>query len=209
LSSQTSNISIALVAVVLVAAIPLSASAQQQQEDNWVKYEDVLKGLKLYYPADWTIKEGAGSADTVKFQPPENEPPEQQDGYDPSGMWISTEIDISGRITPKEKLNAVVGEFSDREVLEADSLTLGGLPAEQAVYRYEIELTPPTSSRGEEVDRMLKERNPTFGEPMKAADLVAKKDNTFFIVHYEALEAAQWDQLLPTFQTMLESVRIK
>jgi hypothetical protein len=156
-------------------------------EENWLTYEDPLHGVTVNYPSNWTAEEDFLGKEGVTFMPPPPPPLDNGSAY----FSIRTEVDSTGVLTAKDKLTLEMDEFGaldiDLTVFEAGpTVVAAGLDAERAVYTYRS---------GE--------------DPMVGTLIVAKKDNTFYLIEATAPVGAEWDKLLPTFSQMLESVAIK
>jgi hypothetical protein len=159
---------------------------QQQQEEGWLVYENPLIGVTLNYPNNWLKQEILAGA---VFSPSAEDP------FDTS-FSIGTEIDDSpAGLTPKEKVSQ---ELQDRDmdlnVIEAGPTTLGGLEAAKVVFT----LFPRIIS-----DDPEDHRNITI------ALIIAKKDNTFYTVTFDADTGDEWDRLLPTYNKIVESIKIE
>jgi hypothetical protein len=181
--------------LLLVAAAAAPVYSQEQQQQEFLTYEDPyvnpLFALKVSYPKDWEVTDTANGVEfdcpgddcVAKFTlsaEPISIPPEFSTNEEAANYLVDYKVDIFR------------DEFADFRLLEINSTaTLGGLPAEKAVFS----ITIPTSDFGSRT-------------PYTNAVILVVKDSTLYMVFYGG-QSAEYDRLLPTFERMVQSVGIQ
>jgi hypothetical protein len=184
-----SRIAAVAITAAVVLLVPLTASAQQ--ETGWLTYEDPLGKFRFSVPDGWLIMEGS---DGASFKPP---PEEEGRGYASFTMW-SEEDPTGEEITPKEKLNLMIEE----EKASTSGETLEGRTDEIKI----IESGPTTLAGLEDTEKVVYTH--FYGYLMNTV-IVAKKDNTFYIVEFNELSGDGFDsELRAVYNEMLKSIGI-
>jgi hypothetical protein len=177
--------------ILLLLLVPLAAAfAQQEQQAGWLTYEHP-RGFKVSHPADWVIYDDNGTGSSVIFEHPQAAASKQDRNDDGVYALFTIQSEV---YPPQNSAEDVLRQyldikrlFSDFRIVEANTTSLGGLPAaEKAVFTY------------------------TIGDvEFKEAVITAKKGNNDdgYTVRYTTY-SSDFSKFLPTFEKMLASVEI-
>jgi hypothetical protein len=177
---------ILLLGTSFVLVLSQSAAYAQPEEQVWLTYEDALVGLKVDYPANW---ERNDEENGLLFTPPDAESTlagfslskvnDYLEVFTSAKDYIQTKIQLD-----REQQDALWQEI---EVLDANTTTLGGLPAERADVGY-------TMWGGGE-----------FTEVFVVA--INEETNDIYVVTYMG-HSSEWDRYEPSYERMLQSVEV-
>jgi hypothetical protein len=168
-----------------------SAQQQEQQEAGWLTYEDPLYRMKISYPENWTM--GEHEKGVTLTSPDGNSDLVFTLGLDYSPGVGTAKSELRDFID-ELKLGAILIEGVEFTVIEANSTTLGGWPAESATYL--------------DVDSMPNDRPNTIVNTTSTQIVVVKDGTDVYRLDYSA-PSSDWDRLLPTFEKMVDSVVIQ
>jgi hypothetical protein len=192
-------------AFILLLLVPLAAA--YAQEAGWKTYEDPLVGIKVDYPSDW-VEDPFPSG--VGFLLPGTEPSQSKSQSSSSTITSLTSSVAAFHIRMDSRLGIGSPErvledymeintrvFDGFRILKESSTTVDGLAAERVDYTY------AGYDAGDDDDGV---DVPT----MKSTKIAAVNDegNTAYIITFFE-EASEYDRLMPTFEKMLQSVKIQ
>jgi hypothetical protein len=164
---------------------------QQQQEVEWLLYENATHGVRMLYPSTWTQQDSTLGDDSFILVSDFFSPEEEADGYFAS---VTIGIDTMPPSTNLEdNLNESIDSFMqdpnvrDFQVLSSstDDFTLAGV----AAYSFESSYT-----------------DPEFG-PTQALIVETIIDNKGYSIQYYA-DAPIYERYLPIVERMIESFEI-
>ena len=189
---------IVLVRITLATAMSLLgglsvgiAYAQQQQQGEWLLYQNVTYGISILYPSNWTQQNSTVAGDDRFIFISEFFSPEEADGY---FVYIPIAIDgmpqstnIEGYLNESIDILRQDPEFVDMQVVSSSvgNFTLGGMPA----YNLEITYT-----------------DPEFG-PQNMLEVGTIFENRVYYIQYFA-DLPIYQKYFPIVQRMIESFQI-
>jgi hypothetical protein len=167
------------------------AHAQQQQQGEWLLYQNVTHGVSMLYPSNWTQQNSTGSGDDRFISVSDFFSPEEADGYFAN---VAIGIDTLPPSTNLEQnLNGSIDiyrqdpEFQEFQLLSSSigNFTLAGMPA----YSFEIAYT-----------------DPEFG-PQNMLEVGRISDNRVYYIQYFA-DRPIYQKYFPIAERMIESFQI-
>jgi photosystem II reaction center protein PsbP len=190
---------LSMVGTVSMAAGSISNSSQvgghelqeQQQQGEWLLYQNVTYGVSMLYPSNWTQQNSTGAADDRFIYVSEFLSPEETDGY---FAYVTIAIDSMPRTTNTQgyrdqsvDIYRQDPSFEDFQLLSSSmgNFTLAGMPA----YSFEIAYT-----------------DLEFG-PQNMLEVGRIFDNRVYYIQYFA-DPPIYERYLPIAERMIESFQI-
>jgi hypothetical protein len=167
------------------------AHAQQQQQGEWLLYQNITYGVSMLYPSNWTQHNSTGAADDRFIYVSDFSSPEETEGY---FAYVTIGIDtLPPSINLEDNLNGSIDiyrqdpELQDFQLLSSSigNFTLAGMPA----YSFEIAYT-----------------DLEFG-PQNMLEVGRIFDNRVYYIQYFA-DPPIYQKYLPIAERMIESFQI-
>ena len=178
-------------AMSLLGGLSVGIAHAQQQQGEWLLYQNVTYGVSMLYPSNWTQQNTTGAADDRFVYVSDFSSPKETDGY---FAYVTIGIDTLPPSTNLEdNLNGSIDIYrQDPELQEFQLLsssignfTLAGMPA----YNFEIAYT-----------------DLEFG-PQNMLEVGRIFDNRVYYIQYYA-DTPIYQKYLPIAERMIESFQI-
>jgi eukaryotic-like serine/threonine-protein kinase len=178
-------------AMSLLGGLSVGIAYAQQQQGEWLLYQNVTYGVSMLYPSNWTQHNITGAADDSFIYVSDFSSPEETDGY---FAYVTIAIDSMPQTTNMASyLNQSIDiyrqdpEFQEFQLLSSSigNFTLAGMPA----YSFEIAYT-----------------DLEFG-PQNMLEVGRISDNRVYYIQYYA-DPPIYQKYFPIAERMIESFQI-
>jgi eukaryotic-like serine/threonine-protein kinase len=178
-------------AMSLLGGLSVGIAHAQQQQGEWLLYQNVTYGVSMLYPSNWTQHNSTGAADDRFIYVSDFSSPEETEGY---FAYVTIGIDtLPPSINLEDNLNGSIDiyrqdpELQDFQLLSSSigNFTLAGMPA----YSFEIAYT-----------------DLEFG-PQNMLEVGRIFDNRVYYIQYYA-DTPIYQKYLPIAERMIESFQI-
>jgi hypothetical protein len=178
-------------AMSLLGGLSVGIAHAQQQQGEWLLYQNITYGVSMLYPSNWTQHNSTGAADDRFIYVSDFSSPEETEGY---FAYVTIGIDtLPPSINLEDNLNGSIDiyrqdpELQDFQLLSSSigNFTLAGMPA----YSFEIAYT-----------------DLEFG-PQNMLEVGRIFDNRVYYIQYFA-DPPIYQKYLPIAERMIESFQI-
>lgn len=172
--------------------IQQKALAQQSAAPNFLTYENPVYGIKMQYPADWTVSTTGfrSYTDIVGFYSP------LQNLTDVLPAQVSLSImTYSQNVSLDEYTNMTLTDIEQQglQVNESDAFTLAGNPGHRIIFSPPAQLPPPPQT------------TPITFSVMQVWTTINDK---IYLLSYNA-EGSEFQKNLPVVEQMLNSLQVQ